>query len=118
LDVPQKLCDIGIGSLELARDPQVTLSWKRDADVPGDLQIIATPKAMPKMHWNMPGDYQVLLRAEPRTKATRVRHGSSSTTWWACTSSPTDTESGPSQSGNGKHSWGLEKSLLQQWEGL
>jgi hypothetical protein len=44
------------------------LSWKRDADVPGDLQIIATPKAMTKKHWNMQGDYQVLLRAERKNE--------------------------------------------------
>ena len=40
------------------------LSWKRDADVSGDLQTIATPKAVTKMHWNTQGDYQVLLRIE------------------------------------------------------
>jgi len=40
------------------------LSWKRDADVPANFQIVAEPKTMIKMHWNLQGDYQVLLRTE------------------------------------------------------
>ena len=44
------------------------LSWKRDADVPGDFQIIAAPKTMIKMHWNSKGDYQVLLQTERKNE--------------------------------------------------
>jgi hypothetical protein len=48
--------------------PYFKLSWRREADVPSDFQIIATPKAMIKMHWNMQGDYQVLLRTEHKNE--------------------------------------------------
>ncbi len=44
------------------------LSWKRDADVPANFQIIAEPKTMIKMHWNAQGDYQVLLRTERKSE--------------------------------------------------
>ncbi len=44
------------------------LSWKRDADVPGNFQIVAEPKTMIKMHWNAQGDYQLLLRTERKNE--------------------------------------------------
>jgi hypothetical protein len=40
------------------------LSWRRDADVPENVQIIAERKSMIKMHWNSHGDFQVLLPTE------------------------------------------------------
>jgi len=43
------------------------LSWKRDADVPANFQIIAEPETMIKMHWNSQGDYHVLLQTERKS---------------------------------------------------
>jgi len=44
------------------------LSWKRDADVPGNFQIIAEPKTIIKLHWTSQGEYQVLLPTERKKK--------------------------------------------------
>jgi hypothetical protein len=49
------------------------LSWKRDADVPGNFQIIAEPKTMIKLHWTSQGDYQVLLPTERKKERNRHR---------------------------------------------